>query len=335
MENIFAAETPHPSSLRIPHRGKLLIIECLKAVVTHWMTSCLTVHRRSLLIGTSELEDKPMLRVLAAINLVLVLALGYGLYSMKGTLADRIATVESTTQQAQSKMDKKMTDLFSDVELINKRVGVTTTELVHARDTAQALKRQQEQAAKELAAKANSSDVEGLRQEATTKMAELQQDSNAKIGTVSGEVTGIKQELVATREDFGRQLLDAKNVLSEGIAKNSSELSQLRKKGERDYFEFDVRKNSKQPFQRVADIQLAVLKTDVKAHKYSVAIQVDDNRLEKKDRTANEPVQFLVGRDELRYEVVVNSIDKDRIRGYVSAPKDKVLSAESPKFRLQ
>ena len=172
-----------------------------------------------------------MLKVLAVTNLVLVLALGYGLFSTKGKLAERIATVESTTQQAQSKTDRKMTDLFSDVELINKRVGVTTTELVHARDTAQALKRQQEQAAKELAAKANSSDVDGLRQEATNKLAELQQDSNTKYGTVSGEVTGIKQELVATREDFGRQLLDAKNVLSEGIAKNSSELAQLRKKG--------------------------------------------------------------------------------------------------------
>jgi len=30
-------------------------------------------------------------------------------------------------------------------------------------------------------------------------------------------------------------------------------------------------------------------------------MQVDDSRLEKKDGTANEPVQFLVGRDQLRY----------------------------------
>lgn len=321
--------------IAVPLRPKPLIVEWLNAFGTSWISNCLNYSADQLLISTSELEGKPMLRVLAVTNLVLVLALGYGLHSMKGTLADRIASVESATQQAQTKTERKMTDLFSDVELINKRVGVTTTELVHARDTAQALKRQQEQAAKELAAKANSTDVEGLRQEATTKLAELQQDSNAKYGSVSGEVTGIKQELVATREDFGRQLLDAKNVLSEGIAKNSSELAQLRKKGERDYFEFDIHENSKQPFQRVADIQLALVKTDIKNHKYSVAIQVDDNRLEKKDRTANEPVQFLVGRDELRYEVVVNAIDKDRIRGYVSAPKDKVLAAEGPKFRQQ
>ena len=38
----------------------------------------------------------------------------------------------------------------------------------------------------------------------------------------------------------------------------------------------------------------------------------------------NEPVQFLVGKDRIRYELVVNSVDKDRIRGYVSTPKDSI-----------
>lgn len=38
----------------------------------------------------------------------------------------------------------------------------------------------------------------------------------------------------------------------------------------------------------------------------------------------NEPVQFLVGKDRVRYEFVVNAVDKDRIRGYVSTPKDGV-----------
>jgi hypothetical protein len=283
-----------------------------------------------------------MLKALAVINLVLVLALGYAHLSTKGSMGERIDSVESSTQKAQTaaeKNEKKMTDLSSDVELINKRVGVTATELGRAREASQVLKRQQEQAAKELssqlATKANSTDVDVLRQEATTKMTELQQDSNAKIVNVSSEVTGVKQELVAAREDWGRQLVDVKSVLSEGIAKNSNELAQLRKKGERDYVEFDIRKNSKQPLQRVADVQLALLKTDTKNHKYSIAIQVDDNRLEKKDRTTNEPVQFLIGRDELRYELVVNSIDKDRVRGYISMPKDKVLSAEGPRLRVQ
>ena len=280
-----------------------------------------------------------ILGAIAAANLVLLLGLGYGLLSVRDTLADRIAQVESANQDAadeRSKVnEKEIASLVSDMELIKERFGVTSTELKRARETAQALKRQQEKNAKEwagkLAAKANSSDVDGL----SSKLAEVQQDSNTKLGNVYGEVNGLKQDMAANRDDWGRQLLDVKNSLSERIARNSGELTELRKKGERDYFEFDIRKNSKQPLNRVADIQLALLKTDVKKQKYNVAIQVDDHRLEKKDRTANEPVQFLVGRDQLRYEVVVNSVDKDRIRGYLSAPKDKVMSAEIPRFRLQ
>jgi hypothetical protein len=110
-------------------------------------------------------------------------------------------------------------------------------------------------------------------------------------------------------------------------------LADLRKKGERDYFEFDIARPKKNEMTRVADIQLQLRRTDPKKAKYDMLIQVDDSKLEKKDRTANEPVQFLVGRDKLRYEVVVNFVDKDRVRGYVSAPKDKVLSAERPQFR--
>jgi hypothetical protein len=282
---------------------------------------------------------------MAAVNLALVIALGYGMFSVKDTLTDRIAKVEASRLEASSLQkespdnEKKMADVFSDLEVINERIGVTSAELKNARQTAQALKRQQEEVAKQiagqLAAKANSADIDGLREETTNKLAAVEQDSSTKIGDVYGEVTGLKKDLVATREDWGRQLVDVKNGLGERIAKNSSELADLRKKGERDYFEFDIRKNSKQAFNRVADIRLSLLKADPKKQKYNVAVEVDDHRLEKKDRTANEPVQFLVGRDQLRYEVVVNSVDKDRIRGYLSAPKDKVLSSEIPQFRLQ
>ena len=84
---------------------------------------------------------------------------------------------------------------------------------------------------------------------------------------------------------------------------------------------------------RVADIMLELTDTDAKKNKYGVVIQVDDNKLPKKDITVNQPIQFLVGREKLRYEIVVNVVDKDRIRGYLSAPKDKALSAERPVFK--
>ncbi len=297
-----------------------------------------------------ESNQNLLLKIAAAGNFVLVLALGYGLSSINGTLTDRIAKVESANEETQAENektlevrslenDKTIKGLLADLDQVKKRVGMTAVELNHTQKQAQTLKHQQELSSKafatQLASKASSSDVDVFRQEATNQIAEVQRDSDAKYGTVSGEVTGIKRDLLATRDDLGRQLTDVTNVLSERIAKNSGELAELRKKGDRDYFEFDIRKNSKQPLHRVADLQLALLKTDPKKHRYNVAIQVDDNRLEKKDRTTNEPVQFLVGREQLRYEVVVNSVEKDRIRGYVSAPKDKVLSAEVPRFRLQ
>ena len=274
--------------------------------------------------------------VVLVTNSVLIVILGFGLFSQRADLGDHTARLESMSQeirQARTDTVERTDSLASDFDLINKRVGVTADELNQARHAAQTLKRQQEEAAKVLATKANSNDVESYKQEAAAKMTEIKEDANTKLGTVSGEVTGIKQDLVSTKEDLGRQLVDVKNVLSEGIARNSNELSVLRKKGERDYFEFDIRKDSKRPVQRVGDLQLALTKTDPKNHKYSIAIQVDDNRLEKKDRTTNEPVQFLVGRDQLRYELVVNSVDKDRIRGYLSVPKDKVLASEIPTFR--
>src|SRR5206468_12453780 len=114
-------------------------------------------------------------------------------------------------------------------------------------------------------------------------------------------------------------------------ARNSTELESLRRRGERDYIEFDIRK-SKQP-DRVGDVLLQLKNTDVKRQKFDVVINADDSNITKKDRTANEPIAFLVGRDRLRYEFVVNYVDKDRIRGYLSTPKDKLLSAEGPSLR--
>jgi hypothetical protein len=279
---------------------------------------------------------------IAATNLVLVLAFGYSFFTMKDSMTDRISKLETSTSQQEetqaaelSSNDKKLAAVVADLGVIKERIGVASTELKRTRETTQAVKRQQDKEAKQLASKANSADVDGLRQETSSKLDAYQQDSNTKFGNVSSEISGLKQDLVATKTDWGRQLVDVKNVLSEGIAKNSSELAVLRKKGDRDYFEFDIRKSSKQPFSRVADIQLALMKTDPKNHKYNFSIKVDDYRLEKRDRTANEPVQFLVGREQLRYEIVVNSVEKDRIRGYMSAPKDKSLSAEIPQFRQQ
>lgn len=300
-------------------------------------------------------QKNSFLKAGIALCLVLIVSLGYSAYSTstaRKALEQRISALEQqlTQQLTQHTNDLKTlrtraTDIGSDVELVTKRVGVTAQELDASRKFAEKLQREQEKAkeqlAGELARKANSTDIAAVRAEATTKLAEVQhvqQTADAKIGTVSSEVKTVAANLDATRQDLAasrRDIVDVRNTLSQQIARNSSELSDLRKKGERDFFEFDVTKPKKNEMARVGDIQLQLKKTDTKKAKYDVLIQVDDSKLEKKDRTANEPVQFLVGRDKLRYELVVNYVDKDRIRGYLSTPKDKVLAAERPAFRSE
>ena len=303
--------------------------------------------------GTANVPPTPppsnsLLKGGLALSLLLILGLGYNAYSTRTTLEERIGFLEhqlaDQTDQMKS-VKKHATDMDSDIEVVTKKLGVTAKDLDASRKFAEKLKADQESAkeqlASELATKASANDVAAVRQEATTKVAEVQQNvqnADTKIGNVSGELKTVATNLDATRKDLAdsrREITDVRSSLSAQIARNSGELADLRKKGERDFFEFDVAKPKKNEMTRVADIQLQLRRTDPKKAKYDVLIQVDDSKLEKKDRTANEPVQFLVGRDKLRYEIVVNFVDKDRIRGYLSTPKDKALAAERPQFRPQ
>jgi chromosome segregation ATPase len=288
-------------------------------------------------------QGSPIMKIALGVCIAAIAALSYGGYSTRVALEDKIASLEKANEKADgniTQLQKDTTVMSADLEVVGKKLGVTTQDLAAARKYAEQLRQEQEQAraqlSSELATKASSNDVAAVATETSNKLAAVQQDANSKIGNVSGEVKTVAANLDATRQDLAasrREITDVKSTLSEQIARNSGELADLRKKGERDFFEFDIKKDKKHPLVRVADIQLELKDTDTKRQKYNVIIHVDDAKLEKKDRTANEPVQFLVGRDKLRYEVVVNFIDKDRIRGYLSTPKDKVLAAERPAFR--
>src|SRR5438552_3282538 len=151
--------------------------------------------------------------------------------------------------------------------------------------------------ARELAAKADAKAVKQFHEGAASRLAEVQQDATAKFGAVSGEVQLVRTDLDATRED----LTNSKKELSGQIAHNAGELAELRRRGEREYFEFDMNKSKE--FAHISDVLVQLRKTDVKKQKFDVVIQADDMSVTKKDRTANEPVMFLVGPDRLRYEL--------------------------------
>ena len=103
------------------------------------------------------------------------------------------------------------------------------------------------------------------------------------------------------------------------IATNGKELSALRQLGERNYFEFTIVR-SKQA-QKVADVSILLKKVELKKYRYTIDLTSDDKTVEKRDKGINEPLQFMTSKARQPYELVVNSIKKDTIAGYVSVPK--------------
>ena len=266
---------------------------------------------------------------------------GYGLMSTRNTMEERFNAIEGDYAKA----DEKAEALASELAVISKKLGVTVQELEDAQETAKQLKQENARVRRALSAKADAKEIAKVQNDAASRINAVHQETTTKIDGVSGDVKVVRTDLDATRNDLKATRLDLNTARSDInstrtdlnatrdevannrrdlgtlIARNSSELAELRRKGERDYIEFDIAKSKN--FQRVADVLLQLKNTDVKRQKFEVVINADDSAIQKKDRTANEPVTFLVGRDRLRYELVVNKVDKDRIRGYISTPKDR------------
>ncbi len=153
-------------------------------------------------------------------------------------------------------------------------------------------------------------------------------NTESKLGSLSGEVTGVKTDVSSTKAELQKTIAELKSVrgdlgVQSGlVATNASELAALKRLGERNYFEFDLRK-TKGP-QRVGGIAMKLKATDTKRNRYTLEVVADDKLTEKKDRTVNEPVQFYVAKAKgIPYEIVVNQIAKDRIVGYMATPKEQ------------
>jgi hypothetical protein len=147
-----------------------------------------------------------------------------------------------------------------------------------------------------------------------------------EVGNVKTDVGGVKTDVAATKASLEATIAKLQstvgdlNVQSGLIANTRSDLEALKHKGDRQYYEFTLLKGSKpQAFSTVA---LQLKKTDPKRGKYSLDVTADDKTIEKKDRNQSEPVQFYTGRDHMLYELVVWTVDKNKVTGYLSTPKN-------------
>lgn|SRR5208283_1808944 len=163
------------------------------------------------------------------------------------------------------------------------------------------------------------------KQELQSQISKVDESATSKIGAVSSDVSNVRSEVSATKSELDKTIASLHTtqgdlgVQSGLIATNGKELAALRALNDRNYFEFTLGK-TKQP-QRVGDIMLQLKNSDPKKNKFTVDVSADDKVVEKKDKGVNEPVQFYTSKARQPYEIVVNSVKKNQISGYLATPK--------------
>ncbi len=169
---------------------------------------------------------------------------------------------------------------------------------------------------------------------ATTAKLQRQQAATAQqVGAVQSDVAGVKTDVGGVKTDVAStqaDLADTKTqltrvmgdsgVMSGLIATNHDELEMLKHKGDRNYYEFTLQKGA--PAQNVGTIKVGLKKVDPKRSKFTLALSSDDKNIEKKDKNLDEPIQFYSGKTPALFEIVVNSIGKNQVTGYLSTPKN-------------
>lgn len=259
---------------------------------------------------TSQRSGGNLLQYIAlAIAALYVIGSLYLIYDMRGRIQS-LEEKQKATDVAQKDIQQKLHMTSQGVQALGSQVGMTQEEL--AKKTAE-LRRQQQSSYQQLTAE--------------------QKKQEQAVSAVSGEVAGVKTDVGGAKSDIAATRTDLEATkaklekavgdlgLQSGlIAKNASELEYLKHRGDRNYFEFTLKKKARQP---VGTISLELKKADPKRSKFTLDVMADDKTIEKKDRNANEPLQFYTtpGGNRQLYELVIFTVGKDTVTGYLSTPK--------------
>jgi len=246
---------------------------------------------------------------------VSLLSLGVGWSAL-----NQAKSIEQTTQasvqksndalaQRLAKEDEINKELQSDLKVVTDKLNVTHADLVAARNQ------------NKNATSAVDQKVTSL---ATSVKAELATKANSDdVNKLNGDVNGVKTDLDATKNSIQM----ARSEMGTLIARNHDEIDQLRRMGQRDYFEFSVQR--KGGATKVGSIQIELKDTNTKKNRYTINVLADDNSFEKKDRSVNEPIFFYTGGNRSALELVVNKVTKTTATGYLSVTKSAGATSAS------
>ncbi|HUJ82943.1 MAG TPA: hypothetical protein VLW83_13735, partial [Candidatus Acidoferrales bacterium] len=84
---------------------------------------------------------------------------------------------------------------------------------------------------------------------------------------------------------------------------------------------FELRRGSNR--QPVGPVTLTLKATNIRNHRYTLCVWIQDSCIELKDKTMFEVVQFAVSKDTAPLEVIATKVDRDVIVGYLEVPREK------------
>lgn len=260
--------------------------------------------------------------VLFAVLFAALAGLAYVGHSNQSRLEQDLTRAQNQEKVMAAQLEQanaRLADIKGHVDVTEERLHLTQSELAQARSRSEAIRKDQQAADQKL----------------TAQLADVAKESNEKIGAVATDVTGAKKDIESTKSDLEstksklERATGDMGVMSGLIAHNRDDLEELKRRGDRNYYEFTVQK-AKTP-QKIGPVQVTLNKADQKKSKYTVTVFADDRSIEKKDKTAGEPVQFYMkGASRMApYEIVVFDVGKNQITGYLSTPKEGGASSNA------
>src|SRR6202162_4840625 len=261
-------------------------------------------------------EGSPRWIQMAIVGLAVLSLAGVGLAwnatSHPRSAEEALATQSKTIQQNQdgisqhlAQADQTNAQMQGELNLVTDKLKLTGDQLAAAR-----------------------TQVKQTRADYTKKLTDVEttlatKASTDDVNTLGTDVSGVKTDLDTTKGSI-QQLRGEHGEL---IARNHEELEKLRRAGEREFYEFTL--TSKGQKEHVGQTLIEFRSASAKKHQYTIAMYVDDARLEKKNRAVNEPIYFYAGGSRQPMELVVNQVTDKKISGYLSAPKAIAASAKT------
>ena len=246
--------------------------------------------------------------ILTILAILFVAAAVYG-YITTQQKVNRLTQDLGDSQTKVDELQKRMRSAEAEEETLGKALGMTKKELAQ-----------------------RAAELQAQEKVAESRLQQEQEQQKEQIGQVSGEVAGVKTDVGGVKTDVASTKADLEStkqklqstigdlgVQSGLIANTRSDLEVLKHRGDRNYYEFTLLKGAKP--QPVATVSLQLKNADPKHGRFSMNVTSDDRTIQKKDRNVAEPIQFYSGREHLLFEVVVWTVDKKKVTGYLSTPK--------------